>query len=104
MEKLLNPQVLVTADGDDIPLDVNADDEAHCLKVHTDQGNGDVYFEFTSRVALYDFARELLRVSIFQKGTQVEFRPQRINGVLENLNGVRMSEDSPRLFVSYPSD
>lgn len=102
MDNLLTPNIIVTPDGDEIPLDINADDATHYLKVHSDEENGDVYLEFSSRVALYDFARELLRVSVFQRGTQVEFRSQKINGVLENLNGVRMSEDSPRLFVSYP--
>ncbi|WP_020560171.1 hypothetical protein [Thiofilum flexile] len=104
MDNLLNPHIIVTPDGDEIPLDINSDDPSHHLKVSTGKENNYVYLEFSSRIALYDFARELLRLAVFGGGGQAEFRSQNFTGVLEILNGVRMTEDSPRLFVSYSPD
>lgn len=102
MNSLLSPNITVTPEGNEIPFDENADDATHYLKIEMNECNDYVYLKFSSQIALYDFARELLRVSIFSVGSQVEFKSQKVEGFLENLNGVRVSEDSPRLFVAYP--
>jgi hypothetical protein len=52
---------------------------------------------------MYDFARSLLHEAIYGIGGQEEFYPLGYEGKMEVINGVRMSNDSARVFVFYPS-
>ena len=105
MKKInLNPEIRISQDGDEIPLDVNLNDENHFLRAKTDKTNGDIYLSFSSRVAMYDFARSLLYESIYGKDGQQEFYPLGSDEKLYIVDGVRLSLDSPRIFVEYPAD
>ncbi len=100
----LNPEIQISQDGDEIPLDINLNDESHFLRAKTDIKNGDIYLGFSSRVAMYDFARSLLYESIYGENGQQEFYPLASDKKLYIVDGVRLSLDSPRIFVEYPAD
>jgi hypothetical protein len=100
----LNPEIRISQDGDEIPSDVNLNDESHFLRAKTDKTNGDIYLIFSSRVSMYDFARSLLYESIYGKAGQQEFYPLGSDEKLYIVDGVRLSLDSPRIFVEYPAD
>jgi hypothetical protein len=76
-------------------------DDRHRLHVAVDRDNGDVYLEFSSRQALYDFARSLLHEAVYGEGGQKEFYPLVVEGKELVVEGARLTEDSSRLFVSY---
>lgn len=76
----------------------------HTLKAVADRENGDVYLEFSSRHALYDFARSLLHEAIFGKTGQKELYPLIVDGKALVVEGARLTEDSSRMFISYPEE
>ncbi|MFB2641635.1 hypothetical protein ACE02D_04970 [Shewanella bicestrii] len=102
-KKNLSPVVKLTVDGDDIPCDENFENEIHNLSAVVDKNNGDIYLNFSSRVAMYDFARSLLHEALFNTGDTTELYPLGFEGKLQVVNGVRLTIDSSRIFVNYPS-
>ena len=100
----LSSEIEISQDGDEIPLDENLNDESHFLRAKTDKTNGDIYLRFSSRIAMYDFSRSLLYESIYGENGQQEFYPLGSDKKLYIVDGVRLSLDSPRIFVEYPVD
>lgn len=104
MRDYLNPNIRISEDAGDIPLEVNLKDEKHQLSVEVDNENGDVYLNFSSRVALYDFARNLLYESIYGDSDSVELYPLATEDKLHIVEGVRLSLGSSRVFINCPPD
>jgi hypothetical protein len=104
MTEFMSPQILVTESGDEFPSAEVAQDEKHFLRGEIDASNRDIYLHFSSRLAMYDFARSLLHEAIYGVGGQKEFYPLEYNGKMEVIDGVRMSNDSSRVFIFYPRD
>lgn len=96
----MTPSLYISESADDIPLDEVIANEAHQLSVDAD-ANRNVYLNFSSRLAMYDFARSLLHEALYGRGGQKEFYPLEYHGKLEVIDGVRMSLDSARMFVFY---
>ncbi len=96
-------EILITESADDIPSDEVSINEGHKLKIRA-SSKGDVMFNFTSRAALFDFARSLLHESIFGEDGLMEFYPLGFKGENLAVNGVRLDSESSRLFLTYPSD
>ncbi len=61
---------MVTRDGDEIPSSELLQNETHCLCGEIDASNRDIYLKFSSRQALYDFARSLLQEAVHGMGGQ----------------------------------
>jgi hypothetical protein len=104
MTRDISPQVLVTESGDEIPSQELLSNESHCLSVEVNADNQYVCFNFSSRIAMYDFARSLLQEAVYGTGGQKEFYPLEYQGKMEVIDGVRMSNGSARVFVFYPGD
>lgn len=102
MSTNLNNVIIITETGDEIPLQEVIDNEKHKLKAEADNEHDAVYLNFSSREAMYDFARVLLHEAIFNPDGQLEFLPLEIDGKPELVDGVRMDPQSARLFVFYP--
>lgn len=98
----LNPVVKLTEGGEDIPSDENFNNESHNLSARVDKNNGDIYLKFSSRLAMYDFARSLMHEAIFNAGDTTELYPLGFEGKLQIVDGVRLTLDSSRIFVNYP--
>ena len=90
----------IDPDGENIVSQDVLRDEKHRLKVSVNHANGDVYMEFTSRQALYDFARSLLHEAVFGQGGQKEFFPLITDGKALVVDGVRLEQGSSRVFVT----
>jgi hypothetical protein len=101
MKSHMTPSVYITESGDEIPSEEVLTDESHQLSAETDDGYKNVYLNFSSRLAMYDFARSLLHEALYGRGGQMEFYPLGYQGKIEVINGVRMSLDSARLFIFY---
>jgi hypothetical protein len=104
MTKPMSPQILVTESGDEIPSPELVSDEAHQLSVEVSADNKYACFNFSSRLAMYDFARSLLHEALYGRGGQKEFYPLEYQGKMEVIDGVRMSPDSSRVFIFYPNE
>lgn len=104
MRKYLNPNIQITEDGDDIPLDINLNNEKHQLSVEINKKNADVHLNFSSRVAMYDFARNLLHEAIYGKSEYIELLPLAYEGELLLSEGVRLTMNSSRVFIYSPVD
>lgn len=100
MGKLLDT-VVVTRSGDEIPSSELLQNEKHYLCGEIDTTNRDIYLKFSSRQALYDFARSLLQEAVYGMGGQKEFYPLISDGKALVVEGVRLVENSSRIFVSY---
>ena len=100
---VLSAEIQLNCDGDDIPSDVVLNDDRHRLCSIVDVDNGDVYLRFSSREALYDFAKSLLHEAVFGIGGGKELYPLIVDGKCLVVDGVRLSEGSSRIFVQYPS-
>ena len=92
----------LTMDGEGIPSDENFENEAHNLFAKVDKDSGDIYLQFSSRLAMYDFARSLMHEALFNESDTTEFYPLGFEGKLQVVNGVRLTLDSLRIFVNYP--
>ena len=101
MSTQMSPEIFITESGDEIPSQELIYDERHHLSVDVDTDNRDVYLNFSSRLAMYDFARALLHEALYGRGGAAEFRPFEYEGKMEVIDGVRMSPYSVRLFVFY---
>jgi len=98
--KLLDT-VVVTREGDEIPSSELLQDEKHHLCGGINASNRDIYLKFSSRQALYDFARSLLQEAVYGMGGQKEFYPLISDGKALVVEGARLVEDSSRIFVAY---
>lgn len=101
MSNLLNAQIRVTQSGDEIPSEEVLKDDRHCLYAKVDKENGDITLDFSSRMAMYDFARTLLHEAVYGVGGQKEFYPLGFDGKLMVVDGVRLTLESSRIFVVY---
>jgi len=99
----LSNSITLRADGDDIPSQRVLLDEHHSLRGSVDVQNRDVYLEFSSRESLYDFAKSLLHEAVYGQGGQKEFYPLIVEGKALVVEGARLTEDSSRIFVTYPN-
>jgi hypothetical protein len=97
----MTPNLFISESADEIPLAEVAANEAHQLSVEVNANNKYACLNFTSRLAMYDFARSLLHEALYGRGGQKEFNPMEYQGKLEIIDGVRMPLDSARLFVFY---
>lgn len=98
--KNLEATVTIDPDGENIVSQQVLNDEKHQLNVSVNPLNADVYMEFTSRQALYDFAKSLLHEAVFEESGQREFFPLITDGKALVVDGVRLSEGSSRVFVT----
>ncbi len=103
MDNPLSPDIKITEDGNEIPSQINLKDESHYLSAEVDTDAGDIYLSFSSRIAMYDFARNLLHESIYGSGS-IELYPSGSDNKVHVVNGVRLSLDSSRIFIEYASD
>ena len=104
MSRHLNPVVHVTKDGDEIPLEINLKSESHYLTAEVNETNDYVYLSFSSRIAMYDFARSLLHEAIYGESESIEFYPLADDKELHIVNGARLSLKSSRIFIDCPLD
>ena len=98
--KNLHSTLTIDPDGENIVSQEVLHDERHRLNVTVNTTNADVYMEFTSRQALYDFARSLLHEAVFGESGQKEFFPLITEGRALVVDGVRLDEKSSRVFVT----
>jgi len=103
MRKLSNTVVL-TSSGDEISSKEVLEGEHHVLLAQADLVNRDIALEFSSREAMYDFAKSLLREAVFGSSGQIEFYSLVSEGRQLVVNGARMAEGSSRIFVTYGSE
>ena len=94
--------VEITESGDDIPSPDVLNNEAHYLKASINEKNNDIYLSFSSKLAMYDFARSLLHESLFGVGGSIELYYLEFKGKNLVCDGVRLSNESPRIFIEYP--
>lgn len=101
MSDCLSPVVDFSKSDIDFPSVEVARDGRHKLLVEVDSENEYVALNFSSRMAMYDFARSLLHEAVFGHGGQKEFYPMVVDGKLEVIDGVRIDEKSARIFILY---
>ncbi|MDR0996547.1 MAG: hypothetical protein LBL69_02660, partial [Zoogloeaceae bacterium] len=95
--------LLITRSADEIPTDEVARDQFHTLMVSSSMG--ETGFRFSSRLAMYDFARSLLHESIYGRSGLKEFYPlEEFDGRRLAIDGVRLSAGSGRVFITYLTD
>ena len=104
MKSPMTSDIHITESADEIPLEEVGANEAHQLSVEVNANNEYACLNFSSRLAMYDFARSLLHEALYGRGGIAEFYPLEYQGKREAINGVRMSQDSARLFVFYQDD
>ncbi|WP_330924926.1 hypothetical protein [Candidatus Sororendozoicomonas aggregata] len=106
MERLksndMSCKVEIFEDSDDLVSEENFENDDHNLLVKVNVNNGDVYFEFSSRLAMYDFAKSMIHDAIFNDGGMTELYPLGYDNKLHIVNGVRLKLNSSRVFVNYP--
>lgn len=73
----------------------------HSLKARVDQANASIYLDFSTRLAMYEFALSLAHEAPYGKGGVYERGPS--DGLVA-VEGVRLTNDSSRLFAFYDSD
>ncbi|UPT86956.1 hypothetical protein HAP41_0000043205 [Bradyrhizobium barranii subsp. apii] len=100
----LKDVVILKSDGSDIPSQQVLDDDHHSVKASADAKTSDIILEFSSRLALYEFAKSLLHEAVFGSTGQKEFYPLISNGKPLVVEGARLTEDSSRVFAFYPRD
>lgn len=102
--KITKKTITITESGDEIPTHEVLTNEAHFLEGSIDAENKDIYLSFSSKLAMYDFARTLLQESIFGFEGRKEFIYLSVNGKNMVSDGVRLSEKSSRIFIEYPAN
>lgn len=100
MTDKLSPVIQVSLDADEVGSLELCRNQFHQLNVSQNEKNSYVNLEFTSRQAMYDFAVSLLQEAVYGASASKEFYPLKIDGELQVIDGVRMSEGSSRLFIS----
>ena len=97
--------ISIPYDADGIPDRAVLENANQTLSAQVDKQNGDVYLNFSSRLAMRDFAKSLLHESIYGDGVGMEFYPLSQNGEMLVVNGARLTIDSSRIFVRFnPQD
>jgi len=76
---------------------------AHRVRASIDASGNHVLFDCSSRLALYEFGRSLMHEALFG-GREIEFFPLVADGKALVVNGVRLSEDSARVFLHFPEE
>lgn len=102
MTSEMNKHIIVTESGDEIPSQEVITCDTHTLSVDARLENKYACLTFSSRIAMYDFARSLLHEALYGGSGQIEFAPLEHEGKLQVINGVRMAPESSRLIVLYP--
>lgn len=103
-KKHLPNTVTVTLDGDELGSPEVVNGKHHFFSASVDMSNKDVCLNFSTRRAMYDFATSLLHEAVYGnvgvdgKGGFKEFLPSNEERVVD---GVRVKEDSSRVFVFY---
>jgi hypothetical protein len=83
---------------DDEVSDVVANSEEHNVRFRVDDTNRDVYLEFSSREALYEFGKSLMGQALY--GPQQRDLYSLVHrGKLLVVDGARLTTDSSRVFV-----
>lgn len=90
--------------ADDVSSAEVQNNDHHRLEAKIDVDNGDINLNFSSRRAMYDFAKSLLQGAIYGDSGQQEFYPLISDGSPLVVNGVRMPSGSSRIFVLYPAE
>lgn len=101
MSNYLSPVIDLSKSDIDFPSLEVVRDERHKLLVEVDSESEYVALNFSSRMAMYDFARSILHEAVFGSGGQKEFYPLVVDGKLEVIDGVRLDEKSARVFIFY---
>jgi len=101
MKNKLPSVVVVTSAGEEVSSPDVQNDSRHFLSADVNVENRDIQLTFSTRQAMYDFAKSLLQEAVFGKGGQKEFYPLATNGKNLVVDGVRMSDKSSRIFVFY---
>ncbi|ROV53656.1 MULTISPECIES: hypothetical protein [Neisseria] len=77
----------------------------HNLYVEINELNKYASLIFSSRLAMYEFARVIMHEALHGESGSVEFYPMIIEEPqLEIINGVRMTLESARVFINYPDN
>lgn len=95
--------VTIAVGDDDFPSEEVLKDKAHCISAKVCPINKDINLTFCSRESFYDFARSVLREAMFETSGQMELYPLIVDGAPEVVDGCRLTEDSSRIFIFYPS-
>lgn len=103
MNTFLNNNIYINQNGDDIPSAEVLNNQHHFLEASVNVENKDIQLSFSSRLAMYEFAKSLLHESIYGENSQIEFYPLGFEGKLLVVDGVRLSLNSSRIFVNYKS-
>jgi hypothetical protein len=93
----------IEKDSDALVSNEVLNNETHQVALSVDEKNKDVYFEFTSREAMRDFALSLLDHSCFGK-EQLELYPLQHEGKNHVVNGARLTPESSRAFFFLPGE
>ncbi len=96
----MSHSIVIDEEATGIPSDEVLADETHQLAVKIDNENSDIYLSFSTREAMRDFAKSLLQESIYGNGS-VELYPLNYDGKQMVVDGVRLSSESPRVFIDY---
>ncbi len=94
----MSQSVILDEEAGDIPSDEVLNNESHNLSVEVDSNNNDVHLKFSSREAMRDFAKSILHESYYGSG-EIEFYPLVSDGKSLVVDGVRLTENSKRMFV-----
>ncbi|TDK66386.1 hypothetical protein [Sapientia aquatica] len=104
MTNKLPSVVVVTPTGEEVSSSDVQNDSRHFLNADVNIENRDIQLSFSTRQAMYDFAKSLLQESVYGKGGQKEFYPLAAESKNLVVDGVRMSEKSSRIFVFYEDE
>lgn len=94
--------IRISQDRDRIVEKQNIEEDDNFLNININKINNDIYLDFSSKLALYDFARSLLYESLYGESGQLEFYHLEQAGKNYLVNGLRLKNDKHRLFVNYP--
>ena len=93
-------RITLTEDGN-APTEEFAANESHYLQAFVDGKIQDIYLDFSSRLAMYEFALALMHESLYGEFGMQERSPMVWEGKQAVQDGVRLSPESSRLFVLY---
>jgi hypothetical protein len=92
--------IIIRRDASDIPTDELLNDDKHLLDVS--MKDGDVFLKFSSRESLVNFATTLLHKAFYGRDGALELYPLIVDEKALVVNGARLTEDSCRIFITYP--
>jgi hypothetical protein len=105
IQKHLPNTITVTPEGEEVGSTEVRDGKHHFLAASVDVDRKDIYLNFSTRRAMYDFAVSLLHEAVYGSGGMVDGK----GGLKEVLpydgdlvvDGVRVKQDSSRVFIFY---